>query len=124
MRSPSHRLRSGLAGTLVVLFLALSFNAYACLVPLFNASSAAMTSGCSTPDEQPVRQFCDTYKTLGVQSTDESTAGTDSQIICAAILDLSTPRRGLAVYYVGRLSEHPAVGPPCDLLLKTSVLRI
>jgi hypothetical protein len=123
MRLRSHGFRSLIAGTLVVLFLALSFNAHACLVPLFNASGSAMTNGCSTPDEQPVRQFCDTYKTLGVQSTDESTEGIDSQIICAAILDLSTPLLG-AASHGGRLSEHPAVGPPRDLLLKTSVLRI
>jgi|SRR5581483_5944255 hypothetical protein len=115
--------RSVIAGTLVVLFLALSFNAHACLVPLFNASGSAMTNGCSAPDEQPVWQFCDTYKTLGVQSTDESTAGIDSQSICVAILDLSTPLLG-AASHGGRLSEHPAVGPPLDLLLKTSVLRI
>lgn len=123
MRLRSQGVRSLTAGTIVALFLALSFNAHACLVPLFSASGAAMANGCSSPDEQPVRQFCETYKTLAVQSSDELTPGIDSQIICTASGDVSAPDLGTAVSG-GWWSEHPAAGPPPDLLLKTVVLRI
>ncbi len=68
MRICSHRSRSFLAGTIVVLLLAFSFNAYACLVPLSGTSDTSMANGCSTPIEQPARQLCDAFKTLGVES--------------------------------------------------------
>ena len=41
--------RGFLLGFLVLLFLGLSFNAYACLVPLYGAADATMGSGCSSP---------------------------------------------------------------------------
>jgi len=53
---------------IVVFLLAFSFNAYACLVPLSGTSDASMANGCSTPMEQPARQLCDAFKTLGVAS--------------------------------------------------------
>lgn len=31
-----------------------------------------MANGCSTPVEQPVRQLCDAFKTLGVESHSQS----------------------------------------------------
>ena len=108
---------------LIVLFLALSFNAYACLLPVNGVASAAMENGCSTPDEQPVRQFCDAFKTLSVQSAVELHSTIDCQIICSEdtaslvlLLSLASPG--------SRLYDHPADGPPQDLLLKISVLRI
>lgn len=117
--------RSVIAGTLVALFLALSFNAHACLVPLFDAPGSAMTNGCSAPGEQPVRQFCETYKTLAVQSVDESKTGMDIQIICAASIDrgLSPVHSGTA-FHDGRFLAPSAIDPPRDLLLEASVLRI
>jgi hypothetical protein len=106
-----------------VLFFALSFNAYACLLPVNGAPAAEMGNGCSTPDEQPVFQYCDAFKTLGVQSADKLHLNSDCQTICSqdtaslALLDIHTsPSR--------RLSDHPTVAPPQDLLLKISVLRI
>lgn len=112
-----------LSVTLVVLLLALSFNAYACVVPLFGTPDAAMGNGCATPDEQPVRQFCDAFKTLSVQSAAELHPSIDYQTICSedtALLSvlLSLPSHSR------HLHEHPTDGPPHDLLLKTSVLRI
>jgi hypothetical protein len=123
MRVHAHRAPSVLAGILVVLFFALSFNAYACLLPVTGVTAGAMDIGCSTPDEQPVYQYCDAYKTLGVQSADKLHLTSDCQTICSedtaslALLDIHTsPSR--------RLSDHPTVAPPQDLLLKISVLRI
>ena len=123
MRVHFHRAPSVLACTLVVLFFALSFNAYACLLPVNGVTAAAMGNGCSTPDEQPVSQYCDAFKTLGVQSADKLHVNSDSQTICSedtaslALLDIHTSPSS-------RLSDHPTVGPHEDLLLKISVLRI
>ena len=123
MKTSSHPLRSFLASSLVVLFFALSFNAYACLLPVNGATAAAMGKGCSTPDEQPVYQFCDAFKTLGVQSVDKLHLYSDCQTIC------SEDTASLALLVIlssnsSRLSDHPPGGPPQDLLLKISVLRI
>ncbi len=123
MRVHSHRSRSVLACTLVVLFFALSFNAYACLLPVNGATAATMGNGCSTPEEQPVYQFCDAFKTLGVQSADKLHLTSDCQTICSE----DTASLALLVMLTSdssRLYDHPTVGPPKDLLLKISVLRI
>lgn len=118
-----HRSSSILVCTLVVLFFALSFNAYACLLPVNGATATAMGNGCSTPEEQPIYQFCDAFKTLGVQSADKLHLSSDCQPICSddtaslALLVIVTSRSS-------RLSDQPTVGPPQDLLLKISVLRI
>ena len=123
MRVHSHRSSSVLACILVVLFFALSFNAYACLLPVNGVTAGAMGNGCSTPDEQPVSQFCDAFKTLGVQSADKLHLNSDCQALCpedtaslALLAILTSPSH--------RLSDHPTIGPPQDLLLKISVLRI
>jgi hypothetical protein len=106
-----------------VLFFALSFNAYACLLPVNGVTVGAMGDGCSTPEEQPGYQFCDTFKTLGVQSADRLHLNSDCQVLCpedtaslALLAVLTSPGN--------RLSDHPPIGPPQDLLLKISVLRI
>lgn len=114
-----------LSVTLVVLLLALSFNAYACVVPLFGTPDAAMGNGCATPDEQPVRQFCDAFKTLSVQSAAELPPPheIDCRTICSEDIALWSVLLSLPSHS-RRLHEHPADGPPHDLLLKTSVLRI
>ena len=123
MRVHAHRSRSVLACTLVVLFFALSFNAYACLLPVNGITASAMGNGCATPDEQPVSQFCDAFKTLGVQAADKLPLNSDYQALCPedtaslALLVILTP-------YNNRSSDHPTVSPPQDLLLKISVLRI
>lgn len=123
MQMRSHRSRPVLACTLVVLFFALSFNAYACLLPVNGITAVAMGNGCSTPDEPPVYQLCDAFKTLGVQSADKPRLTRDCQSIC------SEDTASLALLIVltshsSRLYDHPPDGPPRDLLLNISVLRI
>ena len=123
MRVHAHRSLSVLACMLVVLFFALSFNAYACLLPVNAVTPAAMANGCAAPDEQPVSQYCDAFKTLGVQSADRLQLNSDSQTICSQ----DTATLALLVLHTSpgtRLSDHPVVGPLQDLLLKISVLRI
>jgi hypothetical protein len=123
MRIHSHRSLSILACTLVVLFFALSFNAYACLFPVNGVTPTPMANGCATPDEQPVSQYCDAFKTLGVQTADKLSVNSDGQALCpedtaslALLVNLTS--------HSSRLSDHPTVGLSKDLLLKISVLRI
>jgi hypothetical protein len=123
MRVHAHRSPSVLACTLVVLFFALSFNAYACLLPVNGVTAGAMGNGCSTPDEQPVSQFCDAFKTIGVQSADTLHLTSDCQTICSEDT-ASLALLGIHTSPSSRLSDHPTVAPPQDLLLKISVLRI
>jgi hypothetical protein len=82
-----------------------------------------MGNGCSTPDEQPVSQFCDAFKTLGVQSADKLHLNSDCQTICSENT-ASLALLGIHTSPSSRLSDHPTVGPHEDLLLKISVLRI
>ena len=122
MRLHSHRSPSVLACTLVVLFFALSFNAYACLLPVNAVTPAAMANGCAAPEEQPVSQYCDAFKTLGAQSADKL-QNSDAQTISSQ----DTATLALLVLHTSpgtRLFDHPVVGPLQDLLLKISVLRI
>lgn len=123
MRIHAHRSLSVLACTLVVLFFALSFNAYACLLPVNGVAASTMEGGCSTPDEQPVPQYCDAFKTLGVQPADKLSMNSDCQALCpedtASLAFLAS-----LTSHSSRLSDHPIVGPPEDLLLRISVLRI
>lgn len=123
MQVYAHRFHSVLACTLVVLFFAVSFNAYACLLPVNSVTPAAMANGCATTDEQPVSQFCDTFKTLGVQSADKLSVNSDCQALCPE----DTASLALLVIHTSpssRFSDHQTVSPPRDLLLKISVLRI
>ncbi len=123
MQVQSHRSLSVLACTLIVLFFALSFNAYACLLPVNGVTPAAMANGCATPDKQPVSQYCDVFKTLGVQSADKLSVNSDCQALCPE--DTASLARLVSLTaHNSRLSDHPTVGLPKDLLLKISVLRI
>jgi hypothetical protein len=123
MEASSHPFRSFLAVSIVTLFFALSFNAYACLLPVNDIMAIEMGNGCSTPDEPPVSQFCDAFKTLGVQSADKPHLAKDYQAICSE----DTASLALLVIltsHSARLYDHPPDSPPQDLLLKISVLRI
>jgi hypothetical protein len=60
--------RKHLALFLIGLFLAFSFNAYACVVPVYPDVSHTQGHDCTMPGEEPVSQFCDGFKTLAVHS--------------------------------------------------------
>ena len=122
MISPS-RGRRGLVLILVLLFMALSFNAYACLIPLFGTSAVSMGNGCPTSEDSPVRQFCDHFKTLAVHSPLDSNPDVYCQTYCTdGSLSSSQLLNVRATHYL--IYDHPAQTPPQDVLLKTSVLRI
>jgi hypothetical protein len=57
-----------IAITLAAVYFLLAFNAYACFVPLYGDVQAAKGSDCAMPKEQPVRDACDAFKAIGVQS--------------------------------------------------------
>ena len=118
-----HHSYSVLACALAVLFFALSFNAYACLLPVSGITEAAMGNGCSTPADLPVYEFCDAFKTLGVQSADKLHFESDSHALCPKDT-ASLALRAAVLSRNSRVYDHPPDGPPRDLLLKISVLRI
>lgn len=109
--------------SLILLFVGLSFNAYACLIPLFGITATSMENGCPTSEESPVREFCDAFKTLSVHNSSDSYTDSDYQAFCpdesgslAQLLNL--PATNHLTY------DHPEHAPPRDVLLKTTVLRI
>ncbi|HSF10124.1 MAG TPA: hypothetical protein VLA60_11965 [Nitrospirales bacterium] len=115
-----------LALFLIGLFLAFSFNAYACVVPVFAKMPVAQTQGsdCTMPGEEPVTQFCDGFKTLAVQwSLDTpSNSQTHAPFIgeMALLLPDLVPSSRKIIFPPG--TGHVAV--PKDLLLLISVFRI
>lgn len=115
--------RVALAGLLFLLFFGLSFNAYACLVPIYGTADAMRATDCSSPQEEPARQFCDAFKTLSVQSAGELHQNSDCQTICSEDTASLSPLV-ILTSHSSRLYDHPADGPPPDILLKTAVLRI
>ena len=117
------RMRAFLALLLLLLLLGFSFNAYACLVPLYGGAGAAKGSDCSAPGEQSARQFCDTFKTLGVHTPADLPLEIDTLAFCpenAVPLSLLLNLPGTGNLAVGILED----GPPQDLLVKALVLRI
>ena len=75
------RFRPFLSTTLVLLLLVLSFNAYACLLPVSSSSSTEMGNGCSTPEEQSARQVCDAFKTFTAEAPSQSQPSYDGPLL-------------------------------------------
>lgn len=118
-----HHVKAPLVRILVLLFLVLGFNAYACLLPFPIVPVAAMQGGCSDPQDQPVRQFCDAFKTLALQPPPGIQPVIESQAFCpedtaSLTLLVRIQAHNLLEY------DHSTDRPPQDLLLKTSVLRV
>ena len=67
----------------ICLFLSLSFNAYACLVPIFGPLQTTQKTDCAKPGQEPVSQFCDGFKTLALQSGHDVPSPTISYLIPA-----------------------------------------
>ena len=108
---------SRIATFLVLLLLILTFNAYACLLPLQPQSEV----DCSSATEQPVRQTCDAFLQLGPQSLDSF-----SQELPTINVGFDVaPQLPTSVFLVYR-TEHPPRGAdtPIHLSIPTTVLRI
>ena len=105
-----------MAAFLVILLLILTFNAYACLLPLQPESM-----DCSSATEQPVRQTCDAFLELGPQSDASFT-----QELPTLNVDFdAVPQLPTSVFLVFR-PEHPPRGADTSIHLSipTTVLRI
>ncbi len=117
------RVRVIFAGVLVLLLLVFSFNAYACLLPLFGVPQPPMGVGCADPQEEPVRQFCDNFTTLGLHPASDFHLSLDSQVVSPVesapltwLMSLST--------WTPLIEGYPAQKPPQDAVVRTTVLRI
>lgn len=58
--------------SLALLFLTFSFNAYACLLPIFPTTDGSMEQSCPSSDQSASSLFCDMFKTLEVSSPDKA----------------------------------------------------
>lgn len=112
-----------LAFLLIALFLSFSFNAYACLVPIFGSMKVSQGSDCTTPGEEPASQFCDGFKSLAVQS------GPD--ISSSDLANLVLPRNISSLFsdpvttsHLFLLSAKERLASPEDILVLISVFRI
>src|SRR5215467_5062707 len=108
---------SRIATLLVFLLLILTFNAYACLLPLQPQSEV----DCSSATEQPVRQTCDAFLQLGPQSL-----ASFSQELPTINVDFDVaPQLPTSIFLVYR-TEHPPRGAdtPIHLSIPITVLRI
>jgi len=106
-----------IASFLVLLLLVLTFNAYACVLPLQPESSM----DCSSATEQPARNTCDAFLELGPQSHASLT-----QELPTINVDFdAAPQLPSSVFIVFR-PEHPPRGAdtPIHLSIPTTVLRI
>ena len=115
--------RSHLAISLAIFYFALSFNAYACLLPLYGDVEVAQGSECAMPKEPPVRDACDAFKTIGVQTMSPVQPLPVSLIQWNASATVSFP----TVQSVIALHSDHSSGPPFhgrDPLSLTSILRI
>jgi hypothetical protein len=113
-----------LALFLIGLFLAFSFNAYACVVPVFAKMAVTQVSDCTMPGEEPVTQFCDGFKTLAVQSSLDTPSNNQAHApfigeMAMLFPDLVPSSRNI-IFPPG--TGHVAV--PKDLLVLISVFRI
>ena len=110
---------------IILLLSVVTFNAYACLVPL-SSSSLVMENNCSFPQEEQTPQWCDVFKTLSVEST---VSLSHSQHCKAALtVDLAgVDTTTTPMFLVSRLdnfSYHQLQRPPSPLFLKLRTLRI
>jgi len=110
------------ATALVFIYFLLSFNAYACLVPLYGGQ-ADQYSDCSMPQERAAQQYCDDFKSLAVQSVSSLQPQGHVVALQAAAVDCSPPVQES----LSSRNLFTRGGPPPfaqDPLALTSVLRI
>ena len=112
-----------IAATLVVIYFLLAFNAYACLIPLYGGIQVTNGSACTTPQEQPARQYCDAFTTLSVQATSPVLQAVDLSADAVVAMEaadlqscLSLPHPSARIGSASLLTE--------DILALTSVLRL
>ncbi|MDR4493155.1 MAG: hypothetical protein R3B74_01795 [Nitrospirales bacterium] len=112
-----------LALFLIGLFLAFSFNAYACVVTVYPATPVTSGSDCTKPGKEPVTQFCDGFKTLAVQSVADFSSFNLSHVVFAenSFYPFLTPAT-TGPFLPTIASE--SLSPPRDIHILISVFRI
>ncbi len=112
-----------MAVALAAIYFLLAFNAYACLIPLYGNVQVEKGSDCAMPKEQPVRDACDAFKAVGVQTPSSAQPLPDchSQVVVGepASVSILTPVQSRHYDLSG--------SPPFldrDPLSLTSILRI
>ncbi len=112
-----------LALFLIGLFFSFSFNAYACLVPIYSGMKVSQGSDCTKPGEEPASHFCDGFKSLAVQSSSDIPSGGLSH----SFLGENGPYLFPTPVTTDLFLPLPARGylpPPGDILVLISVFRI
>lgn len=109
--------------SLVVLLFGLTFNAYACLIPLYSAESTSMD--CGSASDQPIREYCDVFKIFSVEHADHDLSWLDTQSTSLGgtiSVSLMGPSDCMAL---SRLSESERIGPPVEkAFAKLVILRL
>ena len=102
---------------LALLLLLLTFNAYACLLPLPSPSGM----DCSSHTEEPVRQTCDAFLELGPHSEVSSHYG-----LTLTTLDFEVAVQLPVTVFSVLTPDHPPrdADTPTSLSIHTTVLRI
>jgi hypothetical protein len=112
-----------LALFLIGLFLAFSFNAYACVVPVYPDVSPTQGRDCTMPGEEPVSQFCDGFKTLAVQSgADISSSNLSNLVLAVNLYSVFSNPVATSPFLLTPPSQDPS--PPRDIQVLISVFRI
>ena len=116
--------RTTLAALLAILFLLFSINAFACLVPIYGGAHAMEGSNCAQPGEESAKQFCDHFKKLVVQTTQEADPGIAHDLIPAwdMMIPMINPPTLTKPSALPAFSIHAP--PPQDILILISVFRI
>lgn len=112
-----------MAAFLATLYFLMAFNAYACLIPLYGAAPMEQGGDCATPKEPPLRDACDTFKSIGVQNL------SSAQPLSTVLLHESTGDLPAATRLAPTLLRHHefSSSPPFlsrDPLSLISILRI
>jgi hypothetical protein len=111
-----------LASVIIFVYFSLAFNAYACLVPLYGGVQLKTGTDCSMPQQQPAREQCDVFKTVGIQGVPATQPAGDlahALIVTLSALPTQEPLISAGIFM--------GSGPPVfthDLFALTSVLRL
>lgn len=112
-----------LALLLISLFFAFSFNAHACLIPIYSGMEVNQGSDCTMPGEEPASQFCDGFKTLAVYSGHDTPATDHAYIsLFEETLSLRSDLVRFRSFVFPPDTSH--ISFPTDLLLLISIFRI
>ena len=106
---------------LAAIYFLLSFNAYACLVPLYGGAAVEKTSDCAMPQSPPVQDPCASFKSIGVQTHATFQPFVKDVFSHHPLDDIIQTFTSVRLHRFAALSESPH---PLEVLTLTSVLRI